>query len=66
MKPYYNDKKYYIDKALKIAKEHGNKEAIIVLNILKRHYSTMTIEHVKRINSIKIYDVDLFNIENNM
>lgn len=66
MKSYYNDKKYYINKALKIAKEHDNKEAIIVLNILKRHYSTMTIEHVKRINSIKIYDVDLFNIENNM
>ena len=64
MKSYYNDKKYYIKKALKVAKELNNKKAIEMLEILLRKGNVYSIGFVKDINTKKIIDVDLFNIEN--
>ena len=64
MKRYYNDKKYYVKKALKVAKELNNKKAIEMLKILLRKENVYSIEFIKDINEEKIRDVDLFNIEN--
>ena len=64
LKPYYNEKKYYVNKALKVAKEYNNEDAITVLNLLKRHCNVAPIDFAKKVNSLKIRDVDIFNIEN--
>ena len=64
MKHYYNNKKYYVKKALKVAKELNNKKAIEMLKILLRKENVYSIEFIKDIIEEKIIDVDLFNIEN--
>ena len=61
---YYNDKKYYVRKALKVAKKLNNEKAIKMLEILLRKGNVYSIEFVKDVNTKKIVDVDLFNIEN--
>lgn len=65
MRKYYDNKKYYINKALKIAQKNNNVKAFNVLKILNRHNNVCDVKFVERINNIKIYDVDLFNIERN-
>ncbi len=61
---YYNDKKYYVRKALKVAKKLKNEKAIEMLEMLLRKGNVYSIEFVKDVNTKKIVDVDLFNIEN--
>lgn len=63
MKSYYNDKKFYVEKALKVAKLYNNQDAIIVLNLIKRHCNVAPIDFIQSINSLKIRNVDIFNIE---
>lgn len=63
MKSYYNDKKFYVRKALKVAKLYNNQDAIIVLNLIKRHCNVAPIEFAKTINELKLRNVDIFNIE---
>lgn len=64
MSLYYNDKKYYIKKALKVAKELNNKKAIELLTILQRDKNVFSLETIKLINSFHCGEIDLFNIEN--
>lgn len=64
MSLYYNDRKYYVKKALKVAKKINNEKAIKMLEILLRKGNVYSIEFVKDVNTKKIIDVDLFNIEN--
>ncbi len=63
MKSYYNDKKFYVRKALKIAKLYNNQDAVIVLKLIKRHCNVAPIEFAQRINLLKIQNVDIFNID---
>ncbi len=64
MKSYYNDKKYYIKKALKVAKEFNNEKAIELLTILQRDKNVFSLETIKLINPFHCGEIDLFNIEN--
>ena len=64
MRPYYDDKKYYVKKALKVARKLNNEKDIEMLKILLRKENVYSIEFIKDINEEKIIDVDLFNIEN--
>ena len=63
MKQYFTDKKYYIKKAIKVAEKCNNEEAVGVLKMLQRQNNVCSIDFIKRINNIKIDNVDLFNIE---
>ena len=63
MSLYYNDKKYYVRKALKVAKLYNNQDAVIVLKLIKRHCNVAPIDFVQSINSLKIRSVDIFNID---
>lgn len=63
MKPYYNEKKYYTKKAMKVAKKYNNKEAIEVLKMLLRQGNVYPVDLIKEITP-KISDIDMFNIEN--
>lgn len=60
---YYNDKKYYIKRALKVAKLCNNIDAIYALTILSRHDSIISLNCAKEINKLNYKNVDLFNIE---
>ena len=62
---YYNDKKYYVKRALKIAKKNNFQEGIRDLSLLQRHQNVFPIDFVKKVNKMDIMTVDLFNIELN-
>lgn len=62
---YYNDKKYYVKRALKIAKKNDFQEGIRDLSFLQRHQNVFPIDFVKKVNKMDIMTVDLFNIELN-
>lgn len=63
MKQYYNDKNYYSARAMKVAKKTNNIEAIELLKMFLRKGNIYPIDFIKEINSLKISNVDLFNIE---
>lgn len=60
---YYNDKKYYVNRALRIAKRNNFQEGISSLTFLKRQQNVFPIDFIKRINKYDVIEVDLFNIE---
>ena len=64
MRGYYNNKKYYVKKALKVARKLNNEKAIELLTILQRDKNVFSLETIKLINSFHCREIDLFNIEN--
>lgn len=64
MKQYYDNKKYYINRAMKIAKKCNNEDAIRVLTLLNRHDNIISVECAKEINKLNYNNIDLFDIEN--
>ena len=60
---YYNDKKYYIKRALKVAKLCNNVDAIYALTILSRHNNIISLDCAKEINNLNYKNINLFNIE---
>lgn len=63
MRKYYNNEKYYVRRAIKVAKHEKNQNAIDLLNMLLRKNSVYTINFVKEINDLKISNVNLFKLE---
>ena len=60
---YYNNRKYYFKRAMKVAKKAKNIEAIELLKMFLRKGNIYPVDFIKEINSLKISKADLFNIE---
>ena len=60
---YYNDKKYYVRRAIRIAKKCDNQELLKVLKLIHRHDNVISIDYAKTVNEIYENKIDLFNIE---
>lgn len=64
MRKYYNDKKYFVKRALKIAKKCNNQKAILTLDLLERQQNVFPVSFIQKINKMDIAEVNLFKIEN--
>ena len=62
---YYNDKKYYVKRALRIAKKNNFQEGISDLTLLQRQHNIFPTSFIKEINELNAFKSDLFNIESN-